>query len=850
MGQTLGDYKLGIDTFAKQEEHFLHFHSPKFKALSNRKRFEAINKSLLDLCLQAEEPCFLLPAIIHFLGRVNAEKLLSEPFRFIYFEFWLNHYSQLSEDENLHVRCKIVGKKVPRDEYQLFFPIGQNKTFAGSHFVAAHLSPDVDTTIASFWGWVDAFGCRVANGVHQWSLPGELADSHISHLFQELFCQDVFDILVRQTPALTLTALDLVSKKNMLKIQANTSSNQIDHTQLKNALVLVDKEGHFVGDWRANDSEAVRQIVVTFYSLISWLENSLQACLISVLAKKSVDESACKNAIRILFAIQINSCEPAKEFSKMQLVHQDDFLKRVIGLSNGLNATFGELLHCFKKATLDTDLLVPGLFETDGQLKEDRSTIFGLLEKMFHTITSAFQEIRRKIDRFDHLLEIKEKVLGISPLYITLKSDVDEIRTKMNALDHLTVVIPEENGAWFPVGVVTANEIQREILGTVSLRDFSNELETKMASYLQVISVIDHHKSEIKTQSASTIVVGDAQSANTLVAELVMTLNDRYSLLGISKDKIAAVQLETSDFFALKRLVQLKLNLKQANDFWIHPKREYSEYLLFLHAILDDTDLLTKVSKRDLECVANLLNRMKSIASGKDLEIISFEKIAKDSDFTNNASRLILQNEDMHSLYRQIYEFKEHDVALNLKKCLQGMPSTIFADTKVQNSCCRVGQTKLFSSTFPLFAENADTVRKEWLKIAKKTHEATPQIDLHLQMISTIASADEVHKGQHGKWSHQDECWIWIAPTQPALERLVSFLNSFQTTPVAEKNQMQVQFLGDNAEELDELFRQNFPKATRKTLQKGLPLAVIQYKAGLINSRKAIITPCLPRLIS
>ena len=54
----------------------------------------------------------------------------------------------------------------------------------------------------------------------------------------------------------------------------------------------------------------------------------------------------------------------------------------------------------------------------------------------------------------------------------------------------------------------------------------------------------------------------------------------------------------------------------QKLPFFIHPAREFREYLCFLHAILDDTDLLTKVSSRDLECVAQFLNRLKSLSDG------------------------------------------------------------------------------------------------------------------------------------------------------------------------------------------------------------------------------------------
>jgi len=59
------------------------------------------------------------------------------------------------------------------------FPIGMGKRYAGSHYVTAHSSPDLDTTVASFWGWIDAFGARVSEGLHLWNVPGGMPSSHI-----------------------------------------------------------------------------------------------------------------------------------------------------------------------------------------------------------------------------------------------------------------------------------------------------------------------------------------------------------------------------------------------------------------------------------------------------------------------------------------------------------------------------------------------------------------------------------------------------------------------------------------------------------------------------------------------
>lgn len=855
-GDLLGSHPIAFEPFPSLDTTFQQFHNAYFRSLSFRKKFERVNRVLLSLVQEASEPCFLLPCVIDFIERVNREKLLREPLRMAQVEFWLNHFSQISDEENLHIRSKIVGKKLPREEYQAFFPIGMNKTFSGSHFVAAHLSPDVDTTIASFWGWVDAFGCRLASGIHQWSLPGRLPDSHTTLLFQTLFSPAIFETLVRTTPNLTLTALDLISKKDIVKVRGSDLSHQ-DLTKAGRPIIVVDSLGHFIGDWRAQDAESVRQVVVLFYSLIRWLENAIHFKLISAFAEKKVQPADIKSTLKAIFDMNIKACEPAKEFAEKQKRELNDFLKKVLDLPKGLLSTFRELAASLEKKTSAPISSLQAMI-TNFDDFEERPKIFKHLEKIFHGLDHVIQMVRAFVDRFDVLLEIKDKVLEIPSYYITLNSDVEEIRTKMANFEHLTVLIPEEEGAHFPVGVVYAQDLKRSRLGTVSLRDFSSEAETKMASYLEVISVIDHHKSDIKTSSASTIVVGDAQSANTIVAELVLRINSRYSTQGIREESLQktlqeALKEATHDPSKLKRLLELKLNYKHQGTYFIHPIREFTEYLLFLSAILDDTDLLTKVSHRDLECVASLLNRMKSIASGKECQIIRLDDIPRDKHFTQVASSRILQNEELYSIYKKSHSFKEKEVEENVAQCISGDSATIFANTKEQNGCCRVGQTKMFSTNVPLFEKYGSRLQAEWLKIAEQVFETRREIDLHMQMISTCASAEEVFKGKTGKWSHKDEIWIYIPMTQSSIEHLVYFLNSFQATDIAQKNAMVVEFLGPNCKALEQIFMRNFPKASRRTAQdcdKGLPIAILRFDAGLINSRKALITPHLPRAIS
>jgi hypothetical protein len=57
-----------------------------------------------------------------------------------------------------------------------------------------------------------------------------------------------------------------------------------------------------------------------------------------------------------------------------------------------------------------------------------------------------------------------------------------------------------------------------------------------------------------------------------------------------------------------------------------------------------------------------------------------------------------------------------------------------------------------------------------------------------------------------------------------------------------------VEFLGDNAKELKQIFEESFKPIPSKVAKEKLPIAVVRFKAGTINSRKALITPYLPRL--
>jgi hypothetical protein len=124
-------------------------------------------------------------------------------------------------------------------------------------------------------------------------------------------------------------------------------------------------------------------------------------------------------------------------------------------------------------------------------------------------------------------------------------------------------------------------------------------------------------------------------------------------------------------------------------------------------------------------------------------------------------------------------------------------------------------------------------------------------IDLHIHMVSTVVHAEEVYAGKTVNYSHKDEMWLWIPPNQEmAIEHLKRFLIAFQSSSGLKDNPVEVLFAGPNGDELALLFQETFPKATQRRAKKvdpSLPIAILFYNAGSLNSRKAMVTPFLPK---
>lgn len=864
----LGDYALEPQKFENLSKYVHEFKTSAFQRLDEKQRIEKVNRSLFDWIEKAQTPCFLLPAVLEYIEQVNALKIL-DSYAFYHFELWLNQFSTASKEQNYAVRSKISGKGIPRDEYQVLFPIGMGKMYPGSHFVTAHGSPDLDTTIASFWGWMDAFAARVAEGLHLWNVPGGAPTSQIEVklLFNQIFGEGVFNALAKTRTSLSMSGIELMTQKGLVRKQTNETTLMIDHERMQNAIVLVDREGYYLGDWRNFDVEGVRQVIMQLNNCLRWFESHLHVKLISLFAKDKLSLKDLPSFVNAVFLAKLGDCQPAKEFTEKQRKHLQDYLTKVLKVKKGLDCTLEEFAKGMAQLSLFDfqefvglveSLPKSSLFDKSGFLIENRPRIFNYLEKIIKGLDNAIQSVRNFVERLDVALNIKTQVFGYAPQYVSSRADVDEIKSKMGNYPYLSVVSSDKDGKLVPLGIIYSQDLHKNVLGTVSLRDFCNREETKIPSFLEVISVMDHHKSSLHTSSAPLVLIADSQSTNVLCAEIAFEINDRFGTAGMKEKQIDAQLSELSKNLSsstnkklMKRLLQKQLVLQEKDHFYIDPQREFVEYLHFLYGILDDTDLLTKVSQRDVECVAHLINRLKSIMLQKEVEVISLSDIPRDSDFVRKAAARILQDPDMYSLYRKIYLSKEDAVEENIALCAKGHPSSLFVDTKEQNGCARVGQTKMFARNYSMFSKNVGAVRKQWYQNVLDFFRERPEVDLHLQMISTVAGAEDLFAGTEGEYDHHDELWIWIPFTEQSIEHLKGFLNAFRSAPQIAKNELSAEFYGEKAKDYEQIFNESFLPISKKVIssKRMLPVAVLKYRAGSINSRKAMISPYLPKLV-
>lgn len=814
----------------------------KIAKLTESDRFFAISEALFSLIQSEKAPVFLLPALLSVLQEINVD--LKEPYRFSNFEFWLNHFSELPFEKNLEIRGKIMGKYLPRYTFQSFFPLGKKEeTIFGSHIITGHTRPDPDALIASLLGWMDAFCCRVGSALHLWQLPGGAPDSHVTSLLENFLGQTPVSLFSRSSLTLRLFARDLVTREAVLFAPRNASLTHLHHNENALAIVAVDDSGAWLGDWTQHDVEPVSQLLALVKSFFRSLEILLLESLLSAFKKPHLKEKQVQALLSKIWATTLEKGGrlPLTEYQKGQL---DLFFKKIFLVEKGLKTNLHDLISGLKQLNLkgfaDFEKQLENwdkhaLFNKTGELVSDRVPFFSFLEWFFQTLGTATEEIAQFLDRLDIALLVKKEVLGLSSPFLTLRSEPDFISQKMEKRDFLTVVIPDGGKGWLPVGVVFGDKLHRHSLGSVSLRDFCNREEVDISPYLSIVSVVDHHKATLSTETPPVALIGDVQSSNTLIAEVELEINEK-----------------------ARRIKQ---------PYFLHPERAYFDAFFTLQAILDDTDLLTKVSYRDLYVVNRLLGEMASL-DGKSLSF-SLADLKGDSGFIEKARERLLASKELGVFLKEIAFLKKKRLEESLLEAEKGKGASLFGDTKIQNGAIYVSQVKLFPSISPQFFQRYSKIFQTWLNHVEDYEKKHSKVTLYILMISTLFGTE---KGVKAKKLPQDEWWMWASNEEGAMGLMERFLVSFFTSQ--EGKGLKFELIGPETlkEKLDlirwpfvafsqkeTVSQKRFSKTSGKAVERGngkaregwnVPkegsLVILRFQAGSLNSRKIALSPYLP----
>lgn len=865
----LADFKFSFETFPNLEEAFKALLTPDFKKKVDSQKELEINELLLQYLKKTKSPCFLLPATLHFLEKVETLGLLKE-YTLESFEFWLNQASNLSDQEQALIRAKISGRFLPREAYQAFFPVGSKKRFLGSHTVTGHGSPDLDTTVASFWGWLDAFSARLSDGQHLWNVPpGGILETLEAAPLTTYLGKPLFKFCSQNRSSLALSAADLATQKNLLKKSLKDSTLDSEHVRHKHACMIVDKGGFFLGDLRTADYEGIRQIQALLTHCLMGFEKVFHSQFIALFAQDKVKGAEIASCLKELFNQPLKKCLDTHNLSAQYVSHFEAYLTQILELEKGLEASVTELSEGLKKhsylglfqfkQSVKKAFDQAKLYDVEGYLALSSPQIFNILNKIIHELDELLSHLQSFSEGMTTALEIKSKVFKFSPRYVFKSTSIEELRSKMSVFHHLSLVSPNSDGTLWPLGIIKLEDLKEPILGTVSLRDFSNRDEVKIASYLEIISVVDHHKIDLKTKIAPVIITGDVQSCNVLLAEKNFEINDRYPLSTAPSSPLSEQlqklqqQKSPSSIRLRQRLLKAQLAKEHAAPYFVDKNRAFLEYLSYLHAIIDDTDLFSKMTPRDVHCVIELMNRLKSIQLQREVEIIEVHSLEREEDFIKKAVKRIVQHPDMYSLYSQIFEEKEAKIDQSILEAAKGQSFELFSDVKEQNGCCRIGQTKIFSTNASNLSKNRHKLLSVWLDKAQEVYENNPSIDLHIHMLSTIPNASEVYEGHPPAYLHQDALWIWTAPTKQALEHLANFIGAFHRFKEPVAHTIHYECLDPKTEEsLRSLFQHRFKEAQGAEKMKGqkkMPVTILSFEAGTLNSRKAHITPFLPLLV-
>ena len=752
-------------------------------------------QSLTDFILKHPAPCFLLHEVVK---RLEGKKSEGIQVSISDYEFFLKHHSRLSIDQQKEVRQKIMGRKAPLEAAQMLFPIAAGGKLDGSIVVTAHMSPDIDTVVTSFNGWMDAFEMDVSKGLHRWNVPNDPNQIlEVQLLFLDHFGPHFFSILADNRSSLTLTSLDLATTEGLRIHHLTDRTLDVAQEGGKHASVVVDENGNFCGGWLPEDIEKVRLVTDGLNHCSRWIQNAFFQTMVSKHSEplKLLDK-------------RFEELEPVVEFSKKSKSYLHTYLSDVLKVTKGLQASIAEFMETMEaKHRFGFDAFL-------NALKGHKSGQITDLEELFNLLSYAFKALRSHVDTFAIALDVKQKVFHEMPTSVHPHTTIEEINLRLQ--DRSAIFVTRDNKV---EGVIYASLLRNPTQGFVVLRDFSNPNEIGIPRYMEVAAILDHHKCEIKTQRVATIYTMDVQSSNVIGAKLAFDINKKLITDGPSEEELDEIlqhaSRNTKDTRQL-RIMERALEERIARAMqlgWCDSKREASDYQMFLYAILDDTDLLAKKTALDHEIVVELVNRLVSLEKNKITEVID-----------PTSSKPLIQNPELYRFYQTVYALKEADV----EKRIQSLK--IFNDTKKQGGAL-VSQLKIY----PI---NVHTLKQNYMNVCSAWNQHKTELPLKIMMLTTVEGADDLFKGVKPKHHHQDELWLSAVDSDEGRAQLGFFLMTFFALQAKKEIKALV------PPSLTLLFDE---ASAGKILHKehSHPWIVLMFEAGAITSRKKDISPCL-----
>lgn len=875
MSTPIGEIEFEAKTFENIDAILEEFSSEEFRSLNSLERNRRVNLKLYELIESAPPESYLLRETIDYLAKVTKAEALDGTYNLTAFERWLNQMSDLNYEKNRMIRGKIIGKYLPRDEYNRLFPISQNRVHPGSHTVTAHTPPDLDSLTGSFLGWLDAFGCRVGSTLTVWNVPMGKPGPVASRIFTQIFTDEVFYRVAKQKTLISHVAMDIVQQDRLVKATGEVNIRELNHNRYKFHIIHVDEEGFFLGDWRVSDVDSVAQVQRLLNMAMHAYEKEMVFGLTSLFGKEQFKLEDCSLLIGELLNKAVSEYNmQSYSLSQEQTEHLDLYIKRVLGVEDGFLCSIGhffekmdQLAGCHFSSYIAElrKLLNEEHYDNDLISDHHTSELFTIFNQAYKVLIDSTKVLRSYLDRLDVAMAIKKEVLGFKPTLVGTKAEIHEIRSKIKNHRHLTVVFNDKQGRYVPVGVIHRNDLEQPIQGTVSFRDFCNYDEIKLHDYLEVISAIDHHKTTIHSKSAMVLNVADVQSSNVITAERYFEINDRYSTRGQSPESIEEQIKEITsikepsprDDRILERLIRKRSalrNLNKRSNYFISPERELHEYLLCVNAIIDDTDLLNKCGWRDLLVLGELLNRIKSLQEQKEVEVIDFSDCELERRSLKKSIREILNNEELYSFYKVVYDHREQVVGQLIDSVKANEDTRFFEDRKIQNDSCSISQFKLFPRNWKQLNDNYDNILSNWTNLNTQVRRKNSQVDFFLHMMSTIPGAIEAYEGRPPSNNEYDEFWLsGIPEADESISRMRQFLTSLLLSPRHAGRSFEAHLVGPNPKQVP-IF-QTIIKETvhdkeiefRESQQLKSMVMVFRFQQGSMNSRKADITPFLPK---